>query len=491
MGPYRRDLDIVQANGRAMNELSETQKNRLFWLAAGLIVALAFVMRIVAANGELWLDEIWSLKLLEPIRSPDQIFWKINHANNHFLNSLWMYELGPDAPGLLLRLPAVLFGTAMVAAAGYWNIRRGRFAILTAMLLIAVSYIMVDLGSEARGYAGLLLATLLALRFVEDATDGTDRKWLLGLVILFGMLSQILMIMAIVVLVAWALWSMTKRNGDFLHAVRGTTLLFLPALVLTSPIVIVVGRAVLRHQFTIGPRYDFDPENFIHGFGRLIESCLKLPVLDNALTYAAVAQIVGVAWYLQRNRADCRPALYLIGITLIPLLMFMAHMPVATLARYFIFSGMALMLLIADMAGFLWQNANRARLAALCLLAVLMAGNAVFLYKFYQNGRGHYREAMAAMTVDGVARYGAPDYHNAIVEQHFARELGITPEYVPFDRWCAAPPPFLLLYQEDHEAPAAKTRFGPASCPASFDSPQLFPAWGLSGSSWIVYRRSP
>ena len=78
------------------------------------------------AQGDLWLDEAWSLKLVADISSPWAVFWAISHDNNHFLNSFWLSWLGPEAPAWAYRLPSVVFGTLAVPLAAWIGWRRGR-----------------------------------------------------------------------------------------------------------------------------------------------------------------------------------------------------------------------------------------------------------------------------------------------------------------------------------------------------------------------------
>ncbi|TIT25126.1 MAG: hypothetical protein E5W81_04450 [Mesorhizobium sp.] len=78
------------------------------WTAGSLLAALVIavtglVLRLLGARGDLWLDEIWSFALIEPLTSIDQIFWRVNHDNNHFLNSVYLYLIGPDASPLIQR----------------------------------------------------------------------------------------------------------------------------------------------------------------------------------------------------------------------------------------------------------------------------------------------------------------------------------------------------------------------------------------------------
>jgi hypothetical protein len=75
-------------------------------------------LRLFGTHGDLWLDEIWTLVLLEPITSIGQILWGINHYNNHFLNSIYLYVIGLDASPVVQRGLSVLLGTAAIAAAG-------------------------------------------------------------------------------------------------------------------------------------------------------------------------------------------------------------------------------------------------------------------------------------------------------------------------------------------------------------------------------------
>src|SRR5271169_109738 len=79
--------------------------------AIGLVV-LGAILRVYGARGDLWLDEIWSLVLLEPVKSFGEIIWGINHDNNHILNSIYLYMIGPNATPILLRGLSISFGIA-------------------------------------------------------------------------------------------------------------------------------------------------------------------------------------------------------------------------------------------------------------------------------------------------------------------------------------------------------------------------------------------
>jgi hypothetical protein len=136
-----------------------------FWLAAAVITAAAFALRLLSARGDFWADEIWSMDLARQARTPWEIFG-MRTDNNHVLNTLVLFALR-DQPSLLVaRLHSVFAGAATVMLAGVFAHRWGRPASMFAMILTGVSYVLVHYGSEARGYSMLVcffLAALIAL----------------------------------------------------------------------------------------------------------------------------------------------------------------------------------------------------------------------------------------------------------------------------------------------------------------------------------------
>src|SRR5690348_17243583 len=120
--------------------------------------------------GEPWLDEIWSLHLIDAMKS-GALLPALATDNNHYLNTLYLWLVGADAPSLVLRALSILLGTAGVAAAGWLQRERGAATMLITMALLAVCYPGVNIGSEARGYAGMLLCALLSIGLTERALE--------------------------------------------------------------------------------------------------------------------------------------------------------------------------------------------------------------------------------------------------------------------------------------------------------------------------------
>ncbi len=466
---------------------------RTFRCAAAAILLLALALRLIAARGDLWLDEIWTLTLLRPLTSPDQIFWKVNSDNNHFLNSLWMSGLGPYRSPLLYRLPAVVLGVAGVGTAGYWARRHGRFAALVAMLLFAVPYSLVDFGAEARGYAGFILFTIMALICVEAALEGKPVRARLGLAMLLGVLCHLLMFVTAFALACWAFWADYRRSGKLSDAILFTARLFAVAFVLMLPVFCEIMLAVVHHRFGmgVGRPLPFEPGLLLRVYGRIVEASTALPFAENPLIYVALAIMAVLLRYRSGPRDDVRPVFYVVAVVVVPGMLLLGQVPNTGQPRFFLLSALALLLLIADCAGEQWRSGSvPRRIATLVALAIILAGDGLLLARFLSDGRGHYAAAMQSMASAGPARYFAdPKTRNPIVEDYYIQRDHLALTYVAQDGWCAAPPQYLLVYQRGHGAPDPQVTAGPPECPGVFASPRLFAQWGFGGTPWIVYRR--
>ena len=81
--------------------------------------AVGTVVRVLAAQNDLWFDEVWTLeRLRERVHSFGDVFINIKHSNNHHLVSLWMWLVGQNASALMYRLPSVVASIGTVAWRG-------------------------------------------------------------------------------------------------------------------------------------------------------------------------------------------------------------------------------------------------------------------------------------------------------------------------------------------------------------------------------------
>lgn len=202
----------------------EHKDHRIVWPAVAAITLAGLLLRLLAAHGGLWTDEAWSMLYAEQARNPAGVFLRINHDNNHHLISLWLQSIGVHAPPLLARGPAILAGTLTIPAAALLLTPRSTAAAIAAATLFAISPIMVTYGSEARGYALMILAALVMLWLVIGAFEGrrtAPTAWLIGAIALVGMLSHLTMAAPVALLALWVY--LEKRSTLGARAAVGAT----------------------------------------------------------------------------------------------------------------------------------------------------------------------------------------------------------------------------------------------------------------------------
>jgi len=454
----------------------------LLWVAVLLIAALGLALRLIGARGDLWLDEIWSLDLVAKIGSIDQIFWRINHDNNHYLNSAYLYLVGRDAGPLVARGLSIVLGTATVIAAAAFNAKQGRAAALATALLFAVSYPMVNYGSEARGFAGLVLFTILAVLFVERRLEGRNYGVILGLSILLGTLLHLTMLETVAVCGLWTLWVLWRRTGNLTHVRQETLSIFTPAVRFLMPLVlcIVVANATLGYK--MGGVKPFTLADFAAGYGGMVRTAFGIP--EWLGDWPAVALACAGALLAARFDRSRRGSLFVIGIVVLPAMMLAARLPNLAYPRYFLVSGTLLLLLAGSVIGRELADGGLRRLAAGLLLCAIMAGSALSLSTLFELGRGQNGAIVAQMGAEGAATYGTTqDVRLKPVVDYFAPRLGVTLTHVLEKDWCVARPTWII-----DDAPDQPDRVD-FPCGMSYQSVAKTQRSELSGASWTLYRR--
>ena len=103
----------------------------------GIILCLAFALRIAAAQGGLWTDEAWSMVYAQDAGGPLGVVTRINHDNNHHINTIWLQLTGMGAPSPVMRGLSIISGTASIWIAAMIGARRdGWTAVATAGVVV-------------------------------------------------------------------------------------------------------------------------------------------------------------------------------------------------------------------------------------------------------------------------------------------------------------------------------------------------------------------
>src|ERR1700730_12871129 len=195
---------------------SKTSRRWLYLSGCILIVAFAAVIRIRAAQNDLWMDEIWSLDFAATISSPAEVFTKIHHDNNHYLTTLWFYFMGPHSSSLVYRLPSIIAGIGTVILAGLIGHTRSKATTIFAMVVTAASYVMILYSSEARGQAQVIFCSFLSYYLLDRYLQrpSTAPALLFSFSAVLGFLSHLIFLNFYLAALTWSAYHLiTSKRG--------------------------------------------------------------------------------------------------------------------------------------------------------------------------------------------------------------------------------------------------------------------------------------
>jgi hypothetical protein len=404
----------------------KTQSSRLNTAILAIAIAsfaVGAVVRVFAAQNDLWFDEVWTLELLrERVHSFGDVFTKIKHSNNHHLVSLWMWLVGQNASALVYRVPSVLASIGTVAVAGFIGARRSWLEGCIAVTLTSWSYLLIHYGTEARGYSLAIFLALLAWYALQQFEE--RRSWIWTIVfwsaVVLGFLAHLEFAVCFAGLILWALWRFVRYRSKWREGVLDLLALF------TVPVVLLLAFyfvAIRGMEVGGGPKYQVTP--------LLIETASYMlggPASGTAAGIAAllaVASIYVVLVYLMFERDD-RWIFYGVVIMaplgLIPILLL-----VPLSVRYFMISVAATFVLLSSGYAALFRRGMAGLFIGLALLAFSIVGNAVNTVNLLRFGRGQYLAALHFMERHSNSREvvitSDHDFRNRMLVSYYKRYL--------------------------------------------------------------------
>lgn len=463
------------------------------WL---LVLAFAGV-RLAGLTGDLWLDEIWSLRMVEQIKSPVEIFTRLQHDNNHPLNSLYLYAVQPAAAGWIYRLFAWVTGSLAVGLAALiahrLALRTGAgasapvAAVMTA-LLTGGSYLLVHYASEARGYAPVVFFALLGFYALLRAEAAPRMRWVAVYVAacVGGLLSHLAMLQVMLGGLAWSLVALWPRRKEWRQAWAVPAWLHAPVWMFA----LVYYFGFVRHmEIGGGPEHRLIPV-----LGETAAHLLGLPVavggpLALPLLFACVVVTLG----LMACR-DARLAVFLALVIMVtPAVGLLGSDFTLLFPRYFILSAAFALLPLGWGLARLWLRGGPVRWGVALLLAAFLTGNGFSVWRLADVGRGQYREAIRwlaqASPQADIAVSSDHDFRNHAVIDFYQPAVGPGRRlfYVPADRVPRQGVHWLLLHRLDGEAPPASDVVADVHG-NRYVRMQRFRHAALSGWDWHVYR---
>jgi hypothetical protein len=456
------------------------------------IVLAGLGVRLWLARGPLSLDEIWSIENLAPLTRFWQVFWGISHDNNHFLNSLWLYfvtELTADE--LALRAPSIAMGVLTIAIMARLAARHSPAAAIAAAAMTAASCFFVNYSVEARGYAGLALAIVIAFEALERAIARPDSsaRFVFAAAAGIGLLCHLAMLPAIVLFGLICFAEKMRDGGRWRPAAESTMRIFAPTVAAIVPALafVVAGAFVVGH-ITMGGVRGFDAPSALGAIAEMTRDAIGLPSATPTVLVvaaAAVAILGALRWRLVRN--DRRIA-YAVILLALPVAVLVLRPPNAHIARYYLICAVFLILLIAEAFGALWRLGLASRLGALGALAAMLAGSISQLNPHQASKDAGWPQALADISASGQKIIGSSfdDRVGRFVAYYNRDHAPI--ELVGRANWCAKRPQWLIAETLDGAAAPQNLDLSAGDCRIRLDFVRHYQAWGLSQIGWALYR---
>ena len=462
-------------------------RRQLCWWAAVIAIAFAgLALRVVAAHGALWTDEAWSVIYAAEARDPLGVFLRINHDNNHHLYSLWLQAIGIDASPLLVRTPAILAGSLAIIVAAALVGRRSRIGGMVAALLFAFSPTMLVFGSEARGYAMMLLAALMMLLLVGDEVDRRSirgaRWWLAGLAV-FGMFSHLTMAAPVALA---ALWFYLERRAEVgpREALPVTLRLMGPALAAAAGVILFVfaAAAVSPTGMRLGGYAPFSERDFT---AALYDLGVWSAGVATPLPLLAPLLVAGAALFILYRRPawlGSHARLYALLLLALPVAVVVLRPGNSGFPRYYLVCALGLLLLLSEWIGRGLMARGPARTGAAALLAVVLVVSTYGDERLIVAERGHPDAALhdiAQLSPKG-ARVAFDQPRLAATVTLVAKQINYS---VRFAAGCS--PAEFFLASQSRWKPTAKTVERCGVLMRAIDSSVITP---MTGDSWVLYR---
>ena len=464
-----------------------------FYLTAGCVV-LGAALRLLATRTDFWLDEIWSWKIAtRVIHSPLQALTRpeAQSDNNHPLNTVFMYLIGPDAPFPVYRLLAVISGIGAIVLAARIMGRHSRVSGVVAAMLLAFSYPLIVYSSEARGYAPMVFFALLAF----DTMDRYLQRPRLPLAALFGvacvlgLLAHLTFLQCYLSLAIYSVFTLRRyRRPARQIAVDVLRLHAIPLLSIMALYLIF-----MRH-LTIGGGNTVPLSTTI---ASVLSLLIGGPEGAKSTALIAASAIAAVLGLFARRRSEWF-IFFLIAVIGAPVLFVVLQLYFlganeTIFPRYFLAPFTFALLLLSVGLAELLKNPGWLRGAGAAVLSAMLIGNAYSIGRFLIDGRGHYSQAVRYMAeqspgpVITITTDTENEFRTRMLLEFYARSLPPGKRFgfnQPMSGAIAAPQWIIINTQESN--PWMPEIRATESIVYSFD--RQFPYFGLSGWSWQLYR---
>jgi hypothetical protein len=461
-------------------------------MMCGLLV-LSAGLRVLAARGDLWLDELWSLSFARQMTSPLDVWTAIHHDNNHPLNTLYLFVVvhlaGAHASPMLFRLLSLISGAALLVVLFRSEYESHDAGAATrawiAITLCGCSFLAILYSSEARGYAPAALCGVSAYAQVRRGRilRSADRL-LFAATCAAGLLSHLTFVFVYAGLLAWTARRAIRNDGVGWQAWIALH---------RFPIAFVLADYVLYARHLVyggGPAFS-TAEVLRRGLSVAFGGPDAGVWAVGSAVYAVLLIAIGL-YLLHRERND-EAIFFLTALVLAPAAVLSVYHARFLEVRYFFVLLPFVWLLAARALGYaLSCPAGRVIVPALVTASVL--GNGVHVVTMLRDGRGHYARAVSTMSAltsgQEIVVASDQDFSNHLILDYYAEN--ISPQqrltYVSAASDGSRAPQWFITHTFETPAAIPPTL---VTTPAgeTYSWVQSFPYGGLSGCNWFLYRR--
>ncbi len=383
-----------------MNRSATTMCQRSAVLLVGGFVLAGFMLRCFAARGGLWTDEAWSLVHAQQAGDALGVLTRINHDNNHHINSWWLQLVGPEASPMLMRGLSIITSSITIWVAGLIGLRRNRTTGVITAALFALSPIMVVYGSEARGYAPMMLALMIMIWRIDiwlENQSASKPAPLLALCALFGCFSHLMLLPAVIMLGLWVFLAGVRHYGIVISA-KVTVDILGPAFVVVvlslSTIIIIAARSETGLQ--VGGYIPFMWPLFALAISNLLTFSIGIGhVWDLSIWMFLAIATIGLAMMLTRWQIPVeRKWLYAVLILTMPIAVAALSIGNSQYSRYYLPAAAAILLLLAEWIGQLTNQRTRTRIGGVGVLSLILGLALWQNYLLIGSQRGHPEQAV-------------------------------------------------------------------------------------------------
>ncbi|MDY6825412.1 MAG: hypothetical protein SWH68_16690 [Thermodesulfobacteriota bacterium] len=481
-----------------------------------IIVIQAGILLLTAGRGDLWLDEIWSLRFAASARTPWDLF-RFTHDNNHLVNTLFLYLAGEGRPFVVYRLLSMASALGTLLLLGRIAGKRwGNAERILVVGLTAVSFPFILYGSEARGYAPAMFFAVAAFTLIDGrktmhrvvnlrrvnlqqirVRQLAGRAGAFWGVSIMGILAHSTVVMVLAALVPYAV--MYDRPHTAAGGGNVFRRLVVACLYFSVPATFCVFFYLLFIQPMVvggGPVY-----GSARVAGQTAAMLMGIPDTATGRTAAlAGAGVILIAGsFLLYRRKDRLWVFFPLMLIVVPVLVIVITRPTFLYFRYFMVCLPFFFLLLARLlAGIYRFLGARWRLRANVIIAlvtgVFITGHATRIIPLVQEGRGHYRAALtdiADRTDRFPTRIGSEhDFRNKLLIGFYSKRTGLNGklQYVTQNQWHHLPPDWFIAHTQDRREQARQRIIVPGA--GAFHLVAVYDYGGVSGWKWFVYRRT-